>query len=273
MPQSFGFFGYAQCFDSKVRGSTSQRIGQPGVGPAKPREPAKLNLKLCGWQTQGVLYPKDSGVAAVEMLSQRPNLFYISFNLSDKKAQEFGKARLQGHITDKWMAKAIALPNTPEYSATPPPLTTEELAGVPEAEIALGKFEKLTLSSSYRSGQQILIKDDARREWTSAEDEHAVKFEQLARIHDQQYANALVDMFGGEKPPGPGEGTPDPGHPDDVAGMESLDQLKKDNPGKQIKIGPSDYAGVTQVFVGDSEVWFFAAEDLRRGSPGRNDIW
>jgi hypothetical protein len=60
--------------------------------------------------TPSGLHCKDVGAAVADMLTDYPNMHYISFNLEDKKAQDYGRARLQGHLLDLWMAKTMVLP-------------------------------------------------------------------------------------------------------------------------------------------------------------------
>ena len=83
------------------------------------------------------------------MATEYSNLHYISFHLGDKKAREFGSARLAGYLMDMWMSKKLVLPGI-EYSTIPPGLSAEELAAIPHAEIAMGQFDRLTLSSCVR---------------------------------------------------------------------------------------------------------------------------
>lgn len=131
------------------------------------------------------------------MATEYSNLHYISFHLGDKKAREFGSARLAGYLMDMWMSKKLVLPGI-EYSTIPPGLSAEELAAIPHAEIAMGQFDRLTLSSCVRGTEKIDIKLDAVREWTSSDDEHREKFLKLQEAHNSTYRDALSQLLKGK---------------------------------------------------------------------------
>lgn len=213
-------------------------------------------------------YVEDTGIAMVNLRSAGfPKVRYISFNLDDEKCYAFGKARLANHLSDLWMKKGIELPGV-QYDDTPPTLSQDELAAIPGGLVAHGELDKLLLACCARSGAAILIKDDAKKEWTSSDDAFNDKFAELQALHNKHYANALTTILA---PTGAHATDPPPlAIEDGVVGlqptgviqmMESLDALKAAKTGHAVKIGPSEYTDVQQIHVGEDEVWLLSANE------------
>ena len=60
-------------------------------------------------------------------------------------------------------------------------------------------------------------------------------------------------------------GAPEPEDPvpvnEHIEEMNSLDELRAAKQGKAVETGASDAMGITQIFVGDEEVWLLSSED------------
>jgi hypothetical protein len=203
-------------------------------------------------------------MAAASLLDEYPKMRYISFNVGDKKAQEYGSARINNFLLDSWMEKKLLLPGI-TYTSTPPALSAEELDALgPEATIAMGKLEGLTFNSCVRNKDKIEIKSDAIREWTSVSDDHHDAFLKKKTTHEESYRDALVQLLSGSNQselPAPEPLAICDGTPDAVEQMDTYDKLKEAKKGKSMRVGPTDFAGVQQVFIDDSEVWFLSTED------------
>ena len=228
-------------------------------------------------------------MAAASLLDEYPKMVYISFNIGNKKAQEYGNARITNFLLDSWMEKKLLLPGI-TYTSTPPALSAEELAALgPEAAIAMGKLEGLTFNSCVRNKDKIDIKSDAIREWTSVSDDHHDAFLKKKTTHDKAKKisiceedsiptcgeeirqetsrrdhDALVQLLSGSNQselPAPEPLAICDGTPDAVEQMDTYDKLKEAKKGKSMRVGPTDFAGVQQVFIDDSEVWFLSTED------------
>jgi hypothetical protein len=203
-------------------------------------------------------------MAAASLLDEYPKMRYISFNVGNKKAQEYGSARINNFLLDSWMEKKLLLPGI-TYTSTPPALSAEELDALgPEATIAMGKLEGLTFNSCVRNKDKIDIKSDAIREWTSVSDEHHDAFLKKKAMHEESYRDALVQLLSGSNHselPAPETLAICDGTPDAAEQMDTYDKLKEAKKGKSMRSGPTDFAGVQHIFIDDSEVWFLSTED------------
>jgi len=190
--------------------------------------------------------------------------------LPSPKARDFGKARIANLLTDMWTENTLDLPSCP-YERTAPSLTAEELASIPGAEIATGKLELLRLQSCCRVNDKIVIKEDAKREWTSVDDDFHAQFTVLSVEHDKMYASALTQLLGGNSTK-TSEASPgllaikdgvvdDAGTSDACEEMESIEALRAKYDAQGVQICSSDFNGVKHIFVKDEAVWLLADED------------
>lgn len=213
---------------------------------------------------------KDLGIATMELaLAGYKKIKYTSFH-DDPKVFNFGKQRLLNHMTDLWMKGTLILEGCP-FEKDAPPLTAVELAAIPGADVAQGKLECLTLKVTCRSSEKIVIIEDLRREWSSGNDQFAAEFKALEETHNKSYASALCSLLKpqlgnpGSSTDGTPGGAPEPEDPvpvnEHIEEMNSLDELRAAKQGKAVETGASDAMGITQIFVGDEEVWLLSSED------------